>query len=188
MVILLSLSSVSCKCDCFVLYFFQAFDSLLQKLHKYVPVGASVTDLYAGAGVIGLSLASARKCRKEVFICCSDCFEVSFISSTKIFNLNIFRSVRCVEINKESKLAFEKTIDRLPSSIDSSISWHLADTSVVSFRLFFSIFVLFVYFMGKRPICPLTLTPCEKGPKLKGNYKRNTKIAKKQQYPWGAFL
>ncbi|XP_052624534.1 uncharacterized protein LOC111889097 [Lactuca sativa] len=108
----------------------RAFDSLLQKLHKYVPVGASVTDLYAGAGVIGLSLASARKCRKEVFICCSDCFEVSFISSTKIFNLNIFRSVRCVEINKESKLAFEKTIDRLPSSIDSSISWHLADTSV----------------------------------------------------------
>ncbi|KAK9061670.1 hypothetical protein SSX86_018853 [Deinandra increscens subsp. villosa] len=83
----------------------RAFDSLLQKLHKYVPLGSSVTDLYAGAGVIGLSLASARKCRKEI-------------------------SVRCVEINKESKLAFEKTIDRLPSSIDSSISWHHADTSI----------------------------------------------------------
>ncbi|KAJ0841186.1 putative methyltransferase [Helianthus annuus] len=83
----------------------RAFDSLLQKLHKYVPIGSSVTDLYAGAGVIGLSLASTRKCRKEI-------------------------SVRCVEINKESKLAFEKTIDRLPSSLDSSISWHHADTSI----------------------------------------------------------
>ncbi|KAF5769999.1 putative methyltransferase [Helianthus annuus] len=83
----------------------RAFDSLLQKLHKYVPIGSSVTDLYAGAGVIGLSLASTRKCRKEM-------------------------SVRCVEINKESKLAFEKTIDRLPSSLDSSISWHHADTSI----------------------------------------------------------
>ncbi|MFS8011432.1 putative methyltransferase [Helianthus anomalus] len=85
----------------------RAFDSLLQKLHKYVPIGSSVTDLYAGAGVIGLSLASTRKCRKEMFIC-----------------------FRCVEINKESKLAFEKTIDRLPSSLDSSISWHHADTSI----------------------------------------------------------
>ncbi|EXC31331.1 hypothetical protein L484_017611 [Morus notabilis] len=39
------------------------------------------------------------------------------------------KSVRCVEINKESKLSFVKTVDRLPSSIDSSISWHHADTS-----------------------------------------------------------
>nr|GEU46933.1 reverse transcriptase domain-containing protein [Tanacetum cinerariifolium] len=54
----------------------RAFDSLLQKLHKYVPL------------------------------------------------------VRCVEINKESKLAFEKTIERIPSSLDSSISWHHADTSL----------------------------------------------------------
>ncbi|PWA67489.1 uridine kinase-like 2 [Artemisia annua] len=76
-----------------IVFILQAFDSLLQKLHKYVPLGASVTDLYAGAGVIGLS-------------------------------------VRCVEINKESKLAFEKTIERLPSSLDSSISWHHADTSL----------------------------------------------------------
>ncbi|XP_024031311.1 uncharacterized protein LOC21400601 [Morus notabilis] len=79
----------------------RAFDALLQKLQKYVPYGSSVTDLYAGAGVIGLSLAATRKCR----------------------------SVRCVEINKESKLSFVKTVDRLPSSIDSSISWHHADTS-----------------------------------------------------------
>ncbi|KAI3750399.1 hypothetical protein L2E82_21034 [Cichorium intybus] len=50
----------------------QAFDSLLQKLHTYVPLGASGTDLYAGAGVIGLSVASTGKCRKELFIFWSD--------------------------------------------------------------------------------------------------------------------
>ncbi|GJR57201.1 putative methyltransferase [Tanacetum coccineum] len=48
----------------------RAFDALLQKLHKYVPLGASVTDLYAGAGVIGLSLASIRKCRKDLSVRC----------------------------------------------------------------------------------------------------------------------
>ncbi|KAK3410336.1 hypothetical protein EUGRSUZ_J02331 [Eucalyptus grandis] len=80
----------------------RAFNSLLRKLQKYVPYGASVTDLYAGSGVIGLSLAATRKCR----------------------------SVRCVEINKESKLSFEKTVERLPKYVDSSISWHQADTSV----------------------------------------------------------
>ncbi|PIN02010.1 23S rRNA (uracil(1939)-C(5))-methyltransferase [Handroanthus impetiginosus] len=79
----------------------RAFDSLLHKLQKYVPYGASVVDLYAGAGVIGLSLAATRKCR----------------------------SVKCVEVNKEAKLSFEKTVSRLPATLDSSISWHLADTS-----------------------------------------------------------
>ncbi|XP_021888231.1 uncharacterized protein LOC110807416 isoform X2 [Carica papaya] len=80
----------------------RAFDSLLRKLQKYVPYGSSVGDLYAGAGVIGISLATTRKCR----------------------------IVKCIEVNKESKLSFEKTIDRLPSSVDSSISWHHGDTSV----------------------------------------------------------
>ncbi|XP_050380822.1 uncharacterized protein LOC126798044 isoform X1 [Argentina anserina] len=79
----------------------RAFDTLLRKLQRYVPLGASVADLYAGAGVIGLSLAATRKCR----------------------------SVRCIEINKESKLSFEKTVERLPNIEDSSISWHHADTS-----------------------------------------------------------
>ncbi|KAF5961585.1 hypothetical protein HYC85_002794 [Camellia sinensis] len=65
----------------------RAFDSLLQKLQKYVHFGASVADLYAGA-------------------------------------------VKCIEINKESKLSFEKTAERLPNSVDSSISWHNADTSI----------------------------------------------------------
>ncbi|KAF8378103.1 hypothetical protein HHK36_029439 [Tetracentron sinense] len=72
----------------------RSFDSLLRKLQKHVPYGASVADLYAGAGVIGLS------------------------------------SVKCIEINKESKLSFEKTVDRLPKSVDSRISWHHADTSI----------------------------------------------------------
>ncbi|KAI3978028.1 hypothetical protein MKX01_032405 [Papaver californicum] len=80
----------------------RAFDSLLQKLHKYVPYGASVADMYAGAGVIGLSLAVAKKCR----------------------------SVKCIEINKESKLSFEKTVSRLPKHLDCNISWHHADTSI----------------------------------------------------------
>ncbi|KAG6793355.1 hypothetical protein POTOM_002563 [Populus tomentosa] len=62
----------------------RAFDNLLRKLQKYVPYGASVTDL----------------------------------------------SVKCVEVNKESKLSFEKTVERLPNYVDSSISWHHADTSV----------------------------------------------------------
>lgn len=79
----------------------RAFDSLLHKLHKYVPYGSSVADLYGGAGVIGLSLAVARKCR----------------------------SVKCVEINKESKLCFEKTACRLPNKVDSNMSWHHADAA-----------------------------------------------------------
>lgn len=79
----------------------RAFDSLLRKLQKYVPYGASVVDLYAGAGVIGLSLAATRKCR----------------------------SVKCVEVNKEAKHSFEKTASRLQIDMDSSISWHQADTS-----------------------------------------------------------
>lgn len=80
----------------------RAFDSLLRKLQKHVPFGSSVVDLYAGAGVIGLSLAVSRKCR----------------------------SVKCIEVNKESKLSFENTAERLPISVDSNISWHQADTSI----------------------------------------------------------
>ncbi|KAL0889687.1 hypothetical protein Bca101_013670 [Brassica carinata] len=72
----------------------RAFDSLLWKLHKYVPGGSSVADLYAGAGVIGLS------------------------------------SVKCIEVNKEARLSFEKTIQRLPNSLNCSITWHHADASV----------------------------------------------------------
>ncbi|KAI4350523.1 hypothetical protein L6164_004972 [Bauhinia variegata] len=79
----------------------RAFDILLRKLQKYVPYGSSVVDLYAGAGVIGLSLAATRKCR----------------------------SVKCIEINKESKLSFEKTIERLPDTTESSIVWHHADAA-----------------------------------------------------------
>lgn len=75
---------------------------MLWKLHKYVPGGSSVADLYAGAGVIGLSLATSRKCS----------------------------SVKCIEVNKEARLSFEKTIQRLPNSLNCSITWHHADASV----------------------------------------------------------
>lgn len=119
-------------------YFSQAFDSLLRKLHKYVPYGTSVADLYAGAGVIGLSLAATRKCRSN-----TDSTFCSRSSSHSSINLKfllkhisetivlIIRSVKCVEVNKESKISFEKTAERLPVSVDSSISWHHADTSIV---------------------------------------------------------
>lgn len=80
----------------------QAFNSLLRRLQKYVPYGSSVVDLYAGAGSIGLSVAATRKCR----------------------------SVKCVEINKESKLSFEKSLSRLPRTVDCSISWHNTDASI----------------------------------------------------------
>ncbi|GAB2278508.1 hypothetical protein Dimus_013188 [Dionaea muscipula] len=80
----------------------RAFDSLLRKLQKYVPYGSSISDLYGGAGIIGLSLAATRKCR----------------------------SVKCIEINKESKPSFQRTISRLPNYVDSNISWHHADASV----------------------------------------------------------
>lgn len=115
---------------------FQAFDILLRKLQKYVPYGASVTDLYAGAGVIGLSLAAARKCRQEMndFKCCV--WTPTLIPNKNHIDRNLilsfFRSVKCVEINKESQLSFEKTVSRLPESVDGNISWHNADNSIVS--------------------------------------------------------
>ncbi|KAF3337167.1 RNA methyltransferase [Carex littledalei] len=80
----------------------QAFNSLLRKVQNYVPKGSSVVDLYSGSGVIGLSVAAARKCR----------------------------SVKCVEINKESKASFEKSLSRLPKTIDCAISWHNSDASL----------------------------------------------------------
>ncbi|RWV97068.1 hypothetical protein GW17_00040170 [Ensete ventricosum] len=47
-------------------------------------------------------------------------------------NNNFFfhRSVKCVEINKESELSFEKSVSRLPKTIDSTISWHNTDASL----------------------------------------------------------
>ncbi|XP_031476633.1 uncharacterized protein LOC116248149 isoform X1 [Nymphaea colorata] len=80
----------------------KAFDSLLHKLQKYVPVGENVVDLYAGAGVIGLSLAVTRNCR----------------------------TVKCLEVNKEAKLSFERSISRLPKSFSGNISWHHTDVAM----------------------------------------------------------
>ncbi|KAH0448854.1 hypothetical protein IEQ34_022654 [Dendrobium chrysotoxum] len=86
----------------------QAFNSLLRKLQKYVPYGSSVVDLYAGAGVIGLSVAATRKCRQG----------------------RRLLSLRCVEINKESKLSFEKSLSRFPKHIDCNVHWHNTDASI----------------------------------------------------------
>ncbi|CAD6235316.1 unnamed protein product [Miscanthus lutarioriparius] len=79
-----------------------SFNSLLHKLNKYVPRGSTVVDLYSGAGVIGLSVAASRKCR----------------------------SVKCVEINKQSKMSFETSASRLPANLGCTITWHHTDASV----------------------------------------------------------
>ncbi|CAL4959738.1 unnamed protein product [Urochloa decumbens] len=79
-----------------------SFNSLLHKLNKYVLRGSTVVDLYSGAGVIGLSVAASRKCR----------------------------SVKCVEINKQSKMSFEKSASRLPTNLGCTITWHNTDASV----------------------------------------------------------
>jgi hypothetical protein len=42
------------------------------------------------------------------------------------------RTVKCVEVNKEARLSFEQSLSRLPASVNSNISWHCADASVVS--------------------------------------------------------
>lgn len=79
-----------------------SFNSLLHKLNKYVPRSSTVVDLYSGAGVIGLSVAASRKCR----------------------------SVKCIEINKQSKMSFETSASRLPANLGCTITWHNTDASV----------------------------------------------------------
>ncbi|KAF6146487.1 hypothetical protein GIB67_037787 [Kingdonia uniflora] len=51
---------------CYPIVEIHAFDSLLQKLHKFVPYDSFVTDLNVGASSIRLSLAIARKCRQVI--------------------------------------------------------------------------------------------------------------------------
>ncbi|TKW08335.2 hypothetical protein SEVIR_6G022366v4 [Setaria viridis] len=40
------------------------------------------------------------------------------------------KSVKCVEINKQSKMSFEKSASRLPTNLDCTITWHNTDVSV----------------------------------------------------------
>lgn len=42
------------------------------------------------------------------------------------------RSVKCVEINKQSKMSFETSASRLPANLGCTITWHNTDASVVS--------------------------------------------------------
>ncbi|KAJ7541776.1 hypothetical protein O6H91_10G075800 [Diphasiastrum complanatum] len=83
-----------------------AFHALLRSLQKFVHKGAAVVDLYAGVGVIGLSLAATRNCRV----------------------------VKCVEVNKESKAPFELSLSRISKSVDCDLSWHCADVSVTPIK------------------------------------------------------
>ncbi|GAQ86573.1 S-adenosyl-L-methionine-dependent methyltransferases superfamily protein [Klebsormidium nitens] len=79
----------------------QMFDRLLLKLQKAVKKGSSVTELYAGAGAIGLSVAATRQCKH----------------------------VRCVEVNAASKAPFQQSLARLPASVATEISWVCADAA-----------------------------------------------------------
>ncbi|BBN13449.1 hypothetical protein MPTK1_6g03570 [Marchantia polymorpha subsp. ruderalis] len=80
----------------------QAFEALLRRLQKKVKRDSAVVELYAGVGIIGISLAVTRACR----------------------------SVKCVEVNKEAKDSFQLSLARVPDSVDCKISWHCADASV----------------------------------------------------------
>ncbi|MCO5558672.1 hypothetical protein L7F22_012258 [Adiantum nelumboides] len=80
----------------------QVFESMLRKVQKFVKPGKAVVELYAGSGIIGLSLAATCACR----------------------------AVRCVEVNKEAKTPFDLSLSRLSGPNKSSISWHCADVSV----------------------------------------------------------
>lgn len=54
------------------------------------------------------------------------------LSSLVFFHENTSRSVKCVEINKQSKMSFEKSASRLPTNLGCTITWHNTDASVVS--------------------------------------------------------
>ena len=81
----------------------QSFEHLLTRLHRSVPRGSSVTELYAGGGVIGLTLASGRASWR----------------------------VKCVEVNRACQLAFQMSRERLPAGVQGAVSWHCADASAV---------------------------------------------------------
>ncbi|KAH7440508.1 hypothetical protein KP509_04G110700 [Ceratopteris richardii] len=79
-----------------------AFESMLRQMQKYVKPGKSIVELYAGSGIIGLSLAATCACR----------------------------SVRCVEVNKEARTSFDLSLARFSGSNKSTISWHCADVAM----------------------------------------------------------
>eukprot|EP00850_Spirogloea_muscicola_P004222 SM000018S03587 [mRNA] locus=s18:94827:100135:- [translate_table: standard] len=85
---------------------YQAFEALLRRLQRSVPRESSVTELYAGVGAIGLSLAVSRTCRR----------------------------VRCVEVNKLAQAPFELSLGRLPPSTSIDVSWHCADVAVAPMK------------------------------------------------------
>ncbi|BBH00522.1 S-adenosyl-L-methionine-dependent methyltransferases superfamily protein [Prunus dulcis] len=84
-------------------------------------------DFWEHVGGIDISLAPSSfgqaNTRFVLYITWSN------VTASQAFDTLLRKLQRCIEINKESKLSFEKTVDRLPNLVDSSISWHLADTS-----------------------------------------------------------
>lgn len=60
---------------------------------------------------------------------CAACFSIQrFLFKSH----STSRSVKCVEINKQSKISFEKSASRLPTNLGCTITWHNTDASVVS--------------------------------------------------------
>ncbi|KAH9743525.1 mts domain-containing protein [Citrus sinensis] len=75
------------------------------------------TDFWENVGGIDISLAPSS-------------FGQANARAFDILLRKLQKSVKCVEINKESQLSFEKTVSRLPKSVDGNISWHNADNSI----------------------------------------------------------
>lgn len=81
------------------------FEKMLLAIRAAVPRGASVAELYAGVGAIGLSLAAS--CRK----------------------------VSCSELNPAGLFCFEQARARLPAQIQARISWQQGDAACLSQQL-----------------------------------------------------
>lgn len=70
------------------------FENMAMKIQEWVPPQASVTEFYAGVGVLGLTLARQS------------------------------RRVRCCELNPSARFCFEQARDRLPQEMKTKISFH----------------------------------------------------------------
>lgn len=68
-------------------------------------------------------------------------------------NHSTSRSVKCVEINKQSKMSFETSASRLPANLGCTITWHNTDASVVSNQFCISTVVISLYILAFTGIC-----------------------------------
>jgi hypothetical protein len=65
-----------------------------------------------------------------------NCYEINSPTS---------RSVKCVEINKQSKMSFENSTSRLPRNLGCTITWHNTDASVVCNQFIFLHWLYILY-------------------------------------------